>query len=121
MSEAFWYYSRVLVEGQHALFWLFLVIAAVSFPASKLLFPVIFLAAVPIGWKAAGACPLSLLENYLCPIRAPDNRAENVRNRAGAKIREYLHMNLKTWDLLLFYLTCLLAIVYAVRVCIYLK
>ena len=117
MSETFWYYSRVCVEGLHALLWMFLIIAAVCFPTSKLLIPVLLLAAIPTGWIAAGACPLSLLENYLCPIHTSDKCISNDRNRAGAKIRKYLHMNLETWDSLLLYLICLLAVVYAVRMC----
>ena len=111
-----WYYSRLCVECTHALFWLFLIYAAVAFQSNLLLLPLVLLALVPIGWKAASGCPLSILENYLYPIDTGSSVPE--RNRTGAKIRLYLGMNLQTWDVLLISLTCLLTTVLIMRFCL---
>ena len=116
MSHRVWYYSRVCVELLHAIFWIFLITAAFACPSSLLWLPIIFLVAIPVGWTAAGACPISLLENYLCPMRSPGDTITTKRNRAGVTIRKHLRIDLKTWDSLLLYLTCLLAVVYGVRV-----
>jgi len=116
MSSTVWYYSRVCLEGFHAIFWIFLIGAALACPSSLLWLPILFLAAIPVGWTAAGACPISLLENYLCPISYSGDTIATNRNRAGVTIRKHLRIDLKTWDSLLLYLTCLLAVVYGFRV-----
>ena len=112
-----WMHARIAVEGLHAAIWVFLVLAAFLFPTSSLIFPILLLMCVPIGWKAAGACPLSILEDYLHPLQEDRKGLLFQRNRTGTKIREILHININTWDNMLKYLTCLIAVLYALRMC----
>ena len=78
-----WMHARIAVEGLHAAIWVFLVLAAFLFPTSSLIFPILLLMCVPIGWKAAGACPLSILEDYLSSACGVSILGGGVVQRAG--------------------------------------
>lgn len=114
-----WFYSRIGAETLHAAFWIILIVATLFFPTTDLLLPVLLLLAVPIGWIVMGACPLSLLENYLYPIGSASSDTSFTRSRIGAKIRTYLQINTRKWDCMLFMLISLLALILAVRLCIF--
>ena len=100
--------TRALVETVHTTLWLFLCLGVFVVRGKALYVLLGMILMIPLGWWIYRDCPMTVLENWVCPLEANERILFGSRNRLGTQIRLRLGLSVLEWDCVLMSLTYVL-------------
>ena len=102
--------ARIGLEVLHFFIWIALIVAVFTCQENEIPDLLVCLLAIPLMWHVCAGCPLTLLEDHICP-----SSGASGRSRPAMLVRRWTGLSLYGWDCMLASLTFMLLAVSFLR------